>query len=83
MSVVMSDTIEELPPSAKLVFKVLEWEGPLTQQQIVEEPMLSNRTVRYALNQLDEIEILREEIYFPDARQQLYELSIDTSSETY
>src|SRR6056297_1514576 len=31
------EDIEDLPPSAKLVFKVLEYDGPLTQKQIVEE----------------------------------------------
>lgn len=75
MSRSVSDSIKELPPSAKLVFKVLEWEGPLTQQQLAEESMLAERTVRYALDRLDEIDMIHEEIYFADARQQLYELS--------
>jgi Fic family protein len=77
MSMSMNEAIKQLPPSAKLVFKVLEQKGPLTQQQITEESMLPNRTVRYALEQLDDIELLYEDIYFPDARQQLYELNND------
>lgn len=79
----MIEAIEQLPPSAKLVFKVLERKGPLTQQQIIEESMISSRTVRYALERLDDIEILHEDIYFPDARQRLYELNVDEASETY
>ncbi|RQG89081.1 MarR family transcriptional regulator [Natrarchaeobius halalkaliphilus] len=69
------EEIEDLPPSAKLVFKVLEYDGPLTQKQIVEESMLSARTVRYALERLGEIGIVDEDIYFADARQSLYRLT--------
>ncbi|WP_247002944.1 winged helix-turn-helix transcriptional regulator [Halosolutus gelatinilyticus] len=68
------EEIEDLPPSAKLVFKVLEYDGPLTQKQIVEESMLSARTVRYALERLEEIGIVDEDIYFADARQSLYRI---------
>ena len=67
--------LADLPPSAKLVFKVLEYDGPLTQKQIVKESMLSARTVRYALERLEEIDIVDEDIYFADARQSLYELT--------
>ncbi|SNZ12211.1 Winged helix-turn-helix DNA-binding [Natronoarchaeum philippinense] len=71
------EEIEDLPPSAKLVFKVLEYDGPLTQKQIVEESMLSARTVRYALERLEDIGIVDEDVYFADARQSLYELDED------
>ncbi|WP_135827820.1 helix-turn-helix transcriptional regulator [Halorussus halobius] len=66
--------IDDLPPSAKLVFKVLEYKGALTQKQIVEESMLSARTVRYALERLEELGVVEEDIYFADARQNLYEI---------
>ncbi len=72
---VPDDAIEDLPPSAKLVFKVLEYDGPLTQKQIVEESMLSARTVRYALERLDEVDAIEEDVYFADARQSLYEIT--------
>ncbi|MCU4926233.1 ArsR family transcriptional regulator [Halobacteria archaeon AArc-dxtr1] len=68
------EEIEDLPPSAKLVFKVLEYDGPLTQKQIVQESMLSARTVRYALERLEGIGIVDEDIYFADARQSLYRI---------
>ncbi|MGM0590359.1 MAG: winged helix-turn-helix transcriptional regulator [Halobacteriota archaeon] len=67
--------LEDLPPSAKLVFKVLEYNGPLTQKGIVEESMLSARTVRYALERLEDIGIVDEDVYFADARQNLYQLT--------
>jgi len=68
------DDLSELPPSAKLVYKVLEYDGPLTQKGIVEESMLSARTVRYALERLDDIGVVAEDVYFADARQNLYEI---------
>jgi predicted transcriptional regulator len=67
--------IADLPPSAKLVYKVLEYNGPLTQKGIVQESMLSARTVRYALERLDEIGVIEEDVYFADARQNLYEIT--------
>jgi len=74
--------IEDLPPSAKLVYKVLEYKGPLTQKGIVEESMLSARTVRYALERLEEVDVVSEDVYFADARQNLYELTTEDASET-
>ena len=68
------DLIQDLPPSAKLVYKVLEYDGPLTQKQLVDETMLAPRTVRYALERLDKAEIVTEGIYIEDARQTLYML---------
>jgi predicted transcriptional regulator len=72
-----SDTewLIDLPPSAKLVYKVLEYNGALTQKGIVEESMLSARTVRYALERLEGIEAVDEDVYFADARQNLYEIT--------
>jgi DNA-binding MarR family transcriptional regulator len=69
------ETLADLPPSAKLVFKVLEYNGELTQKGIVEESMLSARTVRYALERLEEIGVVDEDVYFADARQNIYELT--------
>lgn len=66
--------LDDLPPSAKLVYKVLEYDGPLTQKGIVEESMLSARTVRYALERLEGIDVVEEDVYFADARQNLYEI---------
>jgi DNA-binding MarR family transcriptional regulator len=70
-----NDCLSELPPSAKLVFKVLEYDGPLTQKQLVEESMLSARTVRYALERLEDCGHVDDRVYFADARQSLYEVT--------
>jgi len=72
-----AETLDDLPPSAKLVFKVLEYNGSLTQKGIVEESMLSARTVRYALERLENIGVVDEDVYFADARQNLYQLTDD------
>ena len=73
--------LSDLPPSAKLVFKVLEYNGPLTQKGIVEESMLSARTVRYALERLEGVDAVDEDVYFADARQNLYEIVAETTAE--
>ncbi|MFB6108028.1 MAG: MarR family transcriptional regulator [Haloplanus sp.] len=69
------ERLDDLPPSAKLVFKVLEYNGSLTQKGIVEESMLSARTVRYALERLEDLGVVDEDVYFADARQNLYQLN--------
>lgn len=75
------ELVQDLPPSAKLVLKVLEYNGGLTQKQIVENSRLSQRTVRDALDRLQDADIVEKDIYIPDARQNLYRLSIDDSEE--
>ncbi|MDX1747018.1 MAG: ArsR family transcriptional regulator [Halobacteriales archaeon] len=69
------ETLEDAPPSAKLVYKVLEFHGALTQKEIVEQSMLAQRTVRDALARLRRLGVVTERVYIPDARQDLYELS--------
>lgn len=71
------ELLYQLPPSAKLVFKVLEEEGRLTQTQLASHTLLSPRTIRYALNQLQEIDIVNEEVNFKDARKRIYSLQTE------
>lgn len=75
MTKVERETIEDLPPSSKLVFKTLEWNGRLTQQQIIEESLLSGRTVRDAIGRLKQRGVVEEDVYYRDARQNIYTLS--------
>ncbi|MFB6227059.1 MAG: winged helix-turn-helix domain-containing protein [Halobacteriales archaeon] len=72
--------ISDAPPSAKLVYKVLQYNGSLTQKGIVEKSMLSQRTVRDAIDRLEKLGIVRESVYIPDARQSLYELTVPEES---
>lgn len=66
----------DLPPSAKLVAKTLEYEGDLTQSQLAESTLLPTRTVRYGLTQLEENGLVTSEISFIDARKRVYSLDV-------
>lgn len=66
------ERLRELPPSAKLVAKVLESEAPLSQGQLADESLLPDRTVRYALNRLEEVDLVSSRYSFRDARKQVY-----------
>ncbi|WP_134670822.1 MarR family transcriptional regulator [Halorussus marinus] len=66
------ERLRDLPPSAKLVAKVLETDSPLSQGQLAEESLLPDRTVRYALNRLEEESLVDSRYSFQDARKQVY-----------
>ena len=69
------ERLRELPPSAKLVAKVLEMDAPLSQGQLAEESLLPDRTVRYALNRLEDESLVDSRYSFQDARKQVYYLN--------
>lgn len=70
-----SADLADLPPSAKLVAKMLEYEGDSTQSELAESTLLPPRTVRYALTELEENGIVSSRISFMDARQRIYSLN--------
>jgi NAD+ kinase len=74
-----AETIEghtqELPPSAKLVLKVLEYQEQLSQKEIIEETMLPPRTVRYALSLLMSEGLVTKKLSLRDSRQGLYQVN--------
>ena len=72
----MWDIVSDLPPSAKLIVKVLEYNRTLTQSALADKSRLSPRTVRHALTELDEAGVVDSEISLADARQQLYSLTV-------
>ncbi len=71
------EAVRDLPPSAKLVAKVLEYNGTLTQSQLAEETLLPPRTVRYALSRLEECGVVDSRFSFADARKRIYTLTIE------
>ena len=73
----MWDVVSDQPPSAKLVVKVLEYNGTLTQSELADKTRLSSRTVRHGLTKLEEAGVVVSEISLADARQNLYSLKID------
>ncbi|MFC7098191.1 helix-turn-helix domain-containing protein [Halobaculum marinum] len=68
--------VRDLPPSAKLVAKVLEYEDTLSQSELAEETLLPSRTVRYALSRLEEVDVVESRFSFTDARKRLYSLDL-------
>jgi len=68
--------VRDLPPSAKLVAKVLDYNETLSQSQLAEETLLPPRTVRYALTRLEEAEVVESRFSFSDARKRLYSLKV-------
>jgi DNA-binding MarR family transcriptional regulator len=68
--------VRDLPPSAKLVAKVLDYNETLSQSQLAEETLLPPRTVRYALTRLEDADVVESRFSFSDARKRLYSLKI-------
>lgn len=66
--------LHDLPPSAKLVAKVLDVTAPLDHAQLAEETLLPDRTIRYALTQLEDADLVTAQVNLQDARKQVYEL---------
>ena len=71
------DAVRDLPPSAKLVAKVLEYNDSLTQSQLAEETLLPPRTVRYALSRLEDAGAVESRFSFTDARKRIYTLTVE------
>ncbi len=71
------EAVADLPPSAKLVAKVLEYNDRLTQSQLAEETMLPPRTVRYAITRLEDVDAVDSRFSFTDARKRVYTLAIE------
>jgi predicted transcriptional regulator len=66
--------VKDLPPSAKLVLKVIVYEGRCTHKQLKAETRLDPRTIRNAAKSLLETGILDERKSLTDARQSVYSL---------
>jgi len=71
----MSETIADLPPSAKLIYKCLEENGSATQRELVAESRLPMRTTRYALDRLESADLVESETDLQDARRRCYYLT--------
>ena len=71
-SVSATKETKSLPPSAKLVYKILSYEGKLTQKEVINITNLPERTVRYALGLLLKKRLITQQPYLNDARQTVY-----------
>lgn len=72
--------VTSLPPSAKLVYKTLQYEGAMTQAQLADASLLPQRTVRHALKKLEEVNVVEESVYLMDARKSNYCLAEDDAT---
>ncbi|MEX2690083.1 MAG: NAD(+)/NADH kinase [Candidatus Njordarchaeum guaymaensis] len=71
-----AEEILSLPPSAKFILKILEYEGPLNQKDIIKITMLPARTVRYSLSLLLKKGLIKEKYAIErDARQKIFYLA--------
>lgn len=67
--------VRELPPSATFVALVLDAEAPLTTDALSDRSLLSVRTVRYALDRLDDAGLIDASRSHDDGRTQVYRLA--------
>ncbi|MCS7135520.1 MAG: NAD(+)/NADH kinase [Nitrososphaerota archaeon] len=68
----LAEELLKIPPSAKLILKTLEYEGPLTHRELVRKTMLPDRTMRQALALLIGKGMVKRKPLLRDARQKLY-----------
>ena len=78
----LRDSIQDLPPSAKLVALVLEHNGTLSQQELAAESLLPERTVRLGLEELQQVDVIESRTSLRDARKRLYSLSLESTAES-
>ena len=65
---------KRIPPSAKVVYDLLEKNGPLTAKDILRQCSLAPRTVRYALKKLLDAKMIKRLPNLSDMRQNVYRL---------
>ena len=70
----VSEKIAKMPPSSKLIYKILSQQGELTQKEIISESFLPARTVRHALELMLREKLIVKKPYLNDARQMVYSL---------
>ncbi len=71
-----AEDLLRMPPSAKLILKTLEYEGAMTQKDLINKTMLPERTIRLSLSHLLNRGYVKKKISLRDARQKIYELKI-------
>lgn len=76
------EKVMELSPSTKLVYKIFKDQSrPLSKPDLIEETLLPQRTLEYALGRLDEEDLLEQRRRLDDPRSHEYQLKIDGFSE--
>ena len=71
----LAEELFNMPPSSKLLLKTLEYEGSMSQKELVKKTRLPDRTVRLAMSHLLEKGYVKKKVSIRDSRQKIYELS--------
>lgn len=71
----LAEELLNMPPSSKLLLKILEYEGAMTQKDLAQKTVLPDRTVRLALRHLLDKGYIKKKVSIRDARQKIYEIS--------
>ena len=72
----LAEELFRMPPSSKLLLKILEYEGgSMSQKELVKKTMLPDRTVRLAMSHLLEKGYVKKKVSIRDSRQKIYEIS--------
>ncbi|HIE36974.1 TPA: hypothetical protein EYP83_02300 [Candidatus Geothermarchaeota archaeon] len=69
---VIDRDVADLPPSAKLVYKILEYEGSLTFNELYYKTMLPKRTLNHALSILLDRGLIGRRRFLRDMRKSIY-----------
>ena len=57
-----------------MIYKILNYEGSMTQKEIINNTFLPERTVRFALDLLIKKNLISKHPYLNDARQTVYSI---------
>lgn len=71
------DVLDDLPPSAKLVVKVIEHEGEMDKEEICKKARLPESTTQYALKKLVEKDIIDVKVGDGDGRRLVYSAEME------
>lgn len=72
----LAEDLLDMPPSAKLILKILEYEGAMGQKDLSSKTLLPERTIRLSLGHLLNRGYVKKKTSLRDARQRIYELKI-------
>ncbi len=70
--VLLARDLLSMPPSAKLMMKTLEYEGPLSRRNILKRTMLPDRTASLALSILLDRGLVKRKSSLKDSREKMY-----------
>ncbi len=66
------EAIRSMPPSAKLLLRVLKENKISRFEELMDETLLSKRTLLYAIKTLKELGLIETQVCMSDARRRFY-----------